>query len=69
MSTFAQPANLHDRITYAYAVLQKARYDGVPETIYVARRRFEDLLERLPAGRPLADIDQALDAHLRVAMK
>lgn len=68
MSTFAAPANLYDRIRYALVALNQARHDGVPETIYVAQRRLDDLCERV-ACRPLALIDPDLDAHLRVTMR
>lgn len=66
MSTFTTPTNLHDRIRYALVALRQARYDGVPETIYVAQRRLDDLCERV-ACRPLHLIDPELDQRLRVS--
>lgn len=68
MSTFTPPANLYDRIRYAWVTLQQARHDGSPDKIYVAQRRLDDLCERV-ACRPLALIDPALDKHLRVDMQ
>lgn len=53
MSTFTPPANLYDRIRYAWATLQQARHNGSPETIYVAQRQLDTLCERV-ACRPLA---------------
>lgn len=43
-----RPPALTDRITHALAVLRDARRDGAPECIYVAQRRFDDLIDRLP---------------------
>lgn len=48
MATFAPPTPLTQRITYALQVLRDARRDGAPERIYVAARRLDDLLDRLP---------------------
>ncbi|MFV8266461.1 hypothetical protein ACNQR9_25930 [Mycolicibacterium peregrinum] len=68
MTAFAQPKPLAERITWALMQLRKARYDGAPDTIYIATRRMDDLIERI-ACRPLHLIDPALDQHLRVDMQ
>ena len=48
MSTFSPPTPLTARIIYALQVLRDARKDGAPELIYVAQRRLDALLDRLP---------------------
>lgn len=48
MTTFTAPTPLTQRIQYAHKVLKDARRDGAPELIYVAQRRFDDLIDRLP---------------------
>lgn len=68
MPTFAQPKPLTERITWTLMQLRRARYDGAPDSIYIAQRRLDDLTDRLPV-RPLSETDPRLDAHLRVTMK
>lgn len=67
MSTFTSPTPLTTRITYALKVLRDARQDGAPELIYIAQRRLDDLLDRLPRWRTLAQTHPELDKRLTVA--
>lgn len=52
MSTFAQPANLYDRITRSLNVLRQARDEGASES-YIARasERLDELLDRIPRSK------------------
>lgn len=68
MATFAPGAPLDRQITPALIALREARRDGDATRIYVATRRLQRKLDLLPSpARPLAEIDPALDAHLRVS--
>jgi DNA-binding GntR family transcriptional regulator len=67
-ASFASPTPLDRRISLALAHLRAARYDSNPRDITTATRQMNDLLEHI-ACRPLGEIDQALDQHLRVSFK
>lgn len=68
MATFIQRAPVDRQITLALIALREARRDGDATRIYVATRRLQRKLDMLPPpSRTLAEIDPALDMHLRVA--
>lgn len=68
MPTFTTTTTpITEQIARALTVLRHARRDGNASRIYVASEQLRRKLDQLPAGRPLADIDPQLDAHLRVS--
>lgn len=70
MSTFPAPVPLKQQITLALCLLRRARKDGNPTGIYVARENLDRKLAMLPKpARSLAEIDPELDAWLRVSFK
>lgn len=68
MATFMPATPLDRQIVIALTALREARRDGDATRIYVATRRLQRKLDLLPSPtRTLAEIDPALDMHLRVA--
>ena len=67
MPTFAPLAPLAQQVARALDALRQARRDGGATRIYVASENLRRTLDRLPAGRPLAEIDPELDQRLRVS--
>ena len=68
MATFAPFSSLNRQTIIALTALHEARRDGDATRIYVASLRLQRKLDLLPSpARPLAEIDPALDLHLRVS--
>ncbi len=49
MTAFSTVTPLTTRVTLALAALRAARFDGDAARIYIAQRRFDQLVDRLPA--------------------